>query len=1053
MRSELTALRSKMKEKGIDAYLIPTTDWHGSEYVNDYFKCREYISGFTGSAGTLLVEEHSARLWTDGRYFIQAEKQLAGSGIILMKMGEPDVPDLEEYLSSLDKKITIGFDGRIVSHKLGTWLEERFSVIHETDLAGDIWKDRPILNPSEIYSLDITVTGEETESKMARVRKEMGETEYLLVSRLEDVAWLYNLRGNDIKYTPVFYAFALISKKEDKLYVMDETYRALHKEVKKYEEIASDLKKLRNCSIILDQDSVSYTISSSLHESVKKIFQKSPVEQLKAVKNETEIAATRHAHIKDGAAMAEFLYWLKQKAGSEKITEISLADYLEKCRRKQGAYDLSFSTIAGFEEHGAIVHYSATEESNADIEKKGFVLVDSGGQYENGTTDITRTIALGPLDHQRKRNYTAVLKSHIALACAVFNKEKTGADLDRIAREPLKKMGLDFKHGTGHGVGHMLSVHEGPNVISPRGTDCRILPGMITSDEPGVYLEGKYGIRIENELLCIEKEGKYAFESLTLCPYERDAIDISMLTEDEIRYVDEYHEKVYKTLEPLVDSETGAWLACQCAPLERKTILKNTQSICPLCRKPVKASYIEEKGKVYFVKECPEHGTFKTTASESAEDYKEWIKNPVINIAPKKAMTEGDPEDSSCPLHCGTCDNHLQTACCVLIDVTDRCNQHCPYCFAKSEIDADRSGEPTLAEIEKKYDLLMELGESRPFNIQLSGGEPTVRDDLPQIIKMARDKGFCYIQINSNGRRLALEDDYAKTLKEAGASVIFMQFDGTHDDIYQALRGEPLLEIKKKAIRNCEKAGLPVTLVPTVVEGVNSDNIGEMMDFLLENINVVKGIHFQPVSFFGRHPQEASNGSISADPTEASDSTSLIHSGDFPGRMTMFGLLRTLEEQRPQFKYEDYCPISTGHTLCCFYSTYIKEPDGSVRCTLTGARKKAGVSCCNIGETSSNEEKQEIIRKDRDFVLNKWEILPPEEKMEYPQYKSSEEITSLDEFLHYYKQNTFTVTGMAFQDVNNIDAERVKRCRVQVLSEDNRLIPFCAYNSIYRTED
>ena len=506
-------------------------------------------------------------------------------------------------------------------------------------------------------------------------------------------------------------------------------------------------------------------------------------------------------------------------------------------------------------------------------------------------------------------------------------------------------------------------------------------------------------------------------------------------------------------------------------------ILHSTQSICPICHKAIEAFYVEEDNRVYFIKECSEHGIFKTLAAENAEDYKKWRKNPVINIPPKEAQTKGDPDDFACPLHCGTCENHLQTACCVLIDVTDRCNQHCPYCFAKSEIDADRSGEPTLEEIEAKYDLLLELGEERPFNIQLSGGEPTVRDDLPQIIKMARDKGFEYVQINTNGRRLATEEGYAQILKEAGASVIFMQFDGTRDEIYEQLRGESLFEMKVKAIRNCEKAGLAVTIVPTIVDGVNSDNIGEMMDFLVENVNVVKGIHFQPVSFFGRHPemQKSADGNVC--------------SGDFPGRITMFGLLRKLEEQSPSFKYEDFLPITTGHTLCCFYSTYTREPDGSIKCALTSAQRSEGVSCCDTtagsdcccevapeGECCCGAEPAassisccdmtpvdslEVIRKDRDFVLNKWEIAAPEESCCCCETSdetscccgaSAEEdyIMDLDEFLRYYRQNTFTVTGMAFQDITNIDAERVKRCRVQQLSKDNKLIPFCAYNTIYR---
>ena len=457
------------------------------------------------------------------------------------------------------------------------------------------------------------------------------------------------------------------------------------------------------------------------------------------------------------------------------------------------------------------------------------------------------------------------------------------------------------------------------------------------------------------------------------------------------------------------------------------------QSICPECGKALQARYEERGGKVYFEKECPEHGRFEALVSNSAEDFREWMDHPVVNVAPKKAVTRGseDPGNSQCPLHCGTCENHLQTACCVLIDVTERCNQHCPYCFARAD-EKDMSGyEPALEELEKKLDLLIELGEvERPFNIQISGGEPTIRDDLPQIIEMARSKGFQYIQINSNGRRLAREEGYARILKEAGASVVFMQFDGTNDDIYMKMRGEPLLEEKKQAIRNCQKAQLAVTLVPTVAREVNLDNIGEMMKFLLENIAVVKGIHFQPVSFFGRHP----------DP-------------EHKNRVTMFDVLRELENQTDWFKYEDFCPITTGHPLCCFYSTYIREPDDSIRCTLTRAQKEHGVSCCDASGQNRLSDEIEIVKRDRDYVMNKWEIVTPQEwdaDEIRNKYKSSADIVSLDEFLTYYRRNIFTVTGMAFQDMSNLDAERLKRCRVQVLSPDNRLIPFCAYNSIYR---
>ena len=349
--------------------------------------------------------------------------------------------------------------------------------------------------------------------------------------------------------------------------------------------------------------------------------------------------------------------------------------------------------------------------------------------------------------------------------------------------------------------------------------------------------------------------------------------------------------------------------------------LEDVQSICPVCEKPVKAWYTRRGEKVFLEKSCPEHGDFSALVSNCAEDYQEWIRSPVINIPPKEAVTKGSSREE-CPLHCGTCENHLQTACCVLIDLTKRCNQHCPYCFARAEADAEDPGQPPLEELEHKFDLLLQLGEEeRPFNIQLSGGEPTVRDDLPEIIQMARGKGFAYIQINSNGRRLAREEGYAKVLKEAGASVIFLQFDGTDDDIYLKMRGEPLFEEKKRAIGNCKKAGLPVTLVPTIARNVNLANIGAMMEFLLENIAVVKGIHFQPVSFFGRHP----------DP-------------EHENRVTMFDVLHEIENQCEGFHYKDFCPIATGHTLCCFYSTYLKEKSG-VKCLLSSERKAAGINC------------------------------------------------------------------------------------------------------------
>ena len=478
-------------------------------------------------------------------------------------------------------------------------------------------------------------------------------------------------------------------------------------------------------------------------------------------------------------------------------------------------------------------------------------------------------------------------------------------------------------------------------------------------------------------------------------------------------------------------------------------ILNETQSLCPMCQRAVEAYYAEvDTGEVYFIQKCPEHGEFRTLAARIPEDYKAWIKNPVLNVPPKHPITKGADErtsGSSCPLYCGTCENHLQTACCVLIDITDRCNQHCPYCFAEA---GSPGGEPSLDEIGKKYDLLLELGEERPFNIQLSGGEPTVREDLPEIIRMGAKKGFDYIQINSNGKRLGLEKNYAKTLREAGASVIFMQFDGTDDVINLAMRNEALLDLKKAAIQNCREAGLPVTLVPTIVQDVNLSNIGSMIDFMLDNLDVVKGIHFQPVSYFGRYPKPFGSGKAYGE-----DASGGADNGAGAGRVTMFDVMHAIQEQTAgRFQYSDLLPISTGHPLCCFYGSYIKELSGKITSTVGQQKRAGGISCCDAASP------MDIIRKDRDFVVNKWNLPGSSDpagcgdpgKAAGGSGRGEENVMDFDSFLRYIRSRMFTLSGMAFQDLSNLDAERLKRCRVQVLSDDNRLIPFCAYNSIYR---
>lgn len=591
MKRQVEELREKMHAKKIDAYIIPTTDFHGSEYVNDYFKCREYVSGFTGSAGTLVVTADEAALWTDGRYFLQAESELSGSGIMLMREGEPGVPEIIEWLrqkpaadgtkdaqagKDADNGIkTIGFDGRIVSAKFGAKLKGIFHVEAGLDLVNEIWSERPELKPSKIYPLAPGVTGESSESKLSRVREEMRKAgaEAHIITSLEEIAWLFNLRGRDVLHTPVFYAFALIESERARIYLLneDEKVKSLFNddiEIRPYTSIFDDLKTLKAGSLMYDESRMSYGLSEAVRKKTKRIKCDDPAMLMKAVKNSAEIASTGQAHIRDGAAVMRFIKWLKENVSENEITEISASDYLTQERRKQGAYDLSFDTIAGYGAHGAIIHYEAEPRTNVQLKPEGFLLVDSGGQYDDGTTDITRTIALGPLSEKMKRCYTAVLKAHIALATSVFDAETTGAELDAAARKPLHEEGLDYKHGTGHGVGHMLSVHEGPNTISPKGKNSRIMPGMITSNEPGVYIENEFGIRLENEILCNGREdGKYEFETITFCPFEREAVLAELLTQKERAWLNAYHARVFDTLKPLLNAEELNWLKAATAEI------------------------------------------------------------------------------------------------------------------------------------------------------------------------------------------------------------------------------------------------------------------------------------------------------------------------------------------------------------------------------------------------------------------------------------------------------------------------------------------------------
>lgn len=580
MKKEVLELREKMKANGIDVYYVPSGDYHSSEYVNDFFKAREFMSGLTGESGELIVDDEGAYLWTDGRYFLQAEQQLAGSEIELMRMAEPGVPTVEEFLTDLAKKkggYTLGFDGKVVPGYYGSALAKDLSALGVTikwdkDLVDEVWADRPQIQPSEIYELPLSTTGKSATDKISDVRKEMSEknADYLLVTDLMENAWLLNLRGADIDYTPVFFSFVLLSQDSVNLYVMDGALKNGLPEdlsfvtVKDYNEIENDIASIdASKTLWLDSGSANYALCLRIPEGMNKVDEATPIAMMKAIKNETEIKSSINAHKKDAVAMVKFIKWIKDVAAkTPHQTELSAAKYLQDCRFEQdGCFDLSFETISGYGPNGAIIHYAPTPETDAEIQPEGFLLVDSGGQYKDGTTDITRTIAVGPLTQEMKDDYTYVLKAHLAMHNAVLTPEMNGIDLDSITRAPMRAVGLDFKHGLSHGIGHLLSVHEGPNILRRVPTPITIRPGMIMSNEPGVYIDHKFGVRIENEVLMKEdRNGNTINEPITFVPYERKAINPALLTDEELAWVNNYHKMVRETLLPLVDEDLAEFV-------------------------------------------------------------------------------------------------------------------------------------------------------------------------------------------------------------------------------------------------------------------------------------------------------------------------------------------------------------------------------------------------------------------------------------------------------------------------------------------------------------
>lgn len=574
-------LREIMKNKNIDHYIITSNDPHQSEYVAEHYRGRAYVSGFTGSSGTLLVSNDSSKLWTDGRYFIQAENELKGSGIDLMKMRTTGYPTLEEYIKeNVNKGEVIGFDGNCYStnayKKLLELSEENsFKIQINNDLLDEIWEDRPTVPKDKIILHDIDFCGEGRNDKLSNVRKKMNELKVksFILTSLDDIAWLFNIRGNDVKFNPVVMAYAIIKMDEVTLYidnnkVTDEIiseFKSQNITIKRYEEIISDVKTLTD-SVYIDPAKVNASIFNAIPKEIKVIEGINITTSLKAIKNEIELKNLENCQVRDGVAMVRFIKWLKESVGNVRVTEISATKKLSSIRA-EGKYAKgdSFGTIAGYKEHAAMMHYSANEESDYEILNEGMFLVDSGGQYLDGTTDITRTFVMGNITEEEKRDFTLVLKGHINLSMAKFLRGTTGVNLDILARGPLWKYGIDYKCGTGHGVGFFLNVHEGPQGIAPQNNTVVLEPGMILTNEPGIYKEGKYGIRTENTLVVVKDETTefgdfYRFDTISYCPIDLNGVVKELLSIEELEWLNNYHETVYNKLSPFMNEKEKEFL-------------------------------------------------------------------------------------------------------------------------------------------------------------------------------------------------------------------------------------------------------------------------------------------------------------------------------------------------------------------------------------------------------------------------------------------------------------------------------------------------------------
>ncbi len=582
----ISALRALMEEKGYDAYLIPTDDNHQSEYVGEHFKARAFMTGFTGSAGTAVITKTEAGLWTDGRYFIQAANQLEGSGVTLFKMGQPDVPTLEDYIADvIPEGGTLGFDGRVVAMGEGqalmsALLPKNGKIDYSADLVDKIWEDRPPLSEKPAFALGIEYTGESTADKLTRIREAMkqeGANVHILAA-LDDICWTTNLRGDDIEYFPLLLSYAIITMEDMKLYVDERKLTAEMKEtlakdgisIHPYNAVYEDVKNLKaEDSVLVDPSRLNYALYNNIPKGAKVIEKMNPEVLMKAMKNDTELKNIINAHIKDGVAVTRFMYWLKKNIGKTKITEISAAEKLDSFRKEQEGYLWqSFEPICGSGEHAAIVHYAATPETNVPVTTNGLFLTDTGGGYMEGSTDITRTFAFGEITDRMKEDFTTVLLCNLHLARAVFPHGISGFNLDAMARMPAWERGLDYNHGTGHGVGYLMNIHE-----APAGFRCAVREkekapleaGMVITNEPGLYIEGSHGIRTENELVIRKgpktEYGQFLyFEPITYVPIDLDAVNPDMMRQEDKEQLNAYHAKVYELVSPHLNDEEREWL-------------------------------------------------------------------------------------------------------------------------------------------------------------------------------------------------------------------------------------------------------------------------------------------------------------------------------------------------------------------------------------------------------------------------------------------------------------------------------------------------------------